>query len=308
MNSICVLGSINIDIVTKTEAFPHPGETVGGVSFDTFPGGKGANQAVAAGRLGAGVVFLGKVGCDAFGTMAIEALQGANVDTSHIKCELTSTGTATITVNAQGENTIICVPGANGLVDIEYVKNNISAIDEADILMVQLEVPMETVEWAAEYAAKKGKTVILDPAPARPLSAELLRNVRIITPNETELQMITGVTVIDDASTRRAADMLLEQGVGTVVGKRGAKGACLITRNSMEVISGYRVTPVDTTAAGDSFNAGVAVSLAKGQDMIESIRYGNAVGAMSVTKMGAQSAMPTADEVLRFINIDGPKE
>ena len=301
MKKICVLGSINIDLVTKTPRFAQPGETLEGEAFQTFPGGKGANQAVAAGRLGADVTFLGKVGSDAFAAVALEALAGAGVKTEHIENEDTSTGTATIVVNAQGENSIIIVPGANGRVDVDYVQRHIEVIDNADILLLQLEVPLETVVWAAQYAAKQGKTVILDPAPARPLPETLLKCCSVVTPNETELQIVTGVSVSGDAGIRRAADLLLNQGVGCVVNKRGASGAYWLTREDMTGIPGFTVTAVDTTAAGDSFNAGLAVSLAKGSDMAESIRYANAVGAISVTKMGAQSAMPTADEVSRFI-------
>jgi ribokinase len=301
VKKICVLGSINIDLVTKTQAFPKAGQTVTGYEFCTFPGGKGANQAVAAGRLGADVTFLGKVGSDTFGEMALASLSEANVDVSYIKKEQTSTGTASITVNAQGENTIIVVPGANGLVDVDYVRSHIKAIDDADILMLQLEIPMETVEWAADYAAKAGKLVILDPAPAVTLPEKLLKCSSIVTPNETELAIISQMDVKDDSSAIEAARALMDQGVGTVVHKSGGKGAYLITNKDAELVPGFKVSVVDTTAAGDSFNAGLAVSLAKSNDLRESIRYANAVGAMSVTKMGAQSAMPTEAELKAFM-------
>ena len=302
MKKICVLGSINMDLVTKTHAFPGPGQTVNGTEFHTFPGGKGANQAVAAGRLGADVTFLGKVGTDSFGDMSLTALREAGVDTLYIEKESTGTGIAAITVNAHGENTIICVPGANGLVDVLYVHRNKKAIDDADILMLQLEVPLETVEWAAAYAAERGKTVILDPAPARCLPQRLLSSSSILTPNETELGIIADAVISDEQSVRKAADTLMAQGAGMVVHKCGGKGAYLLTGEKTLLVPGFKVTPVDTTAAGDSFNAGLAVALAKGQSLEQSLRYGNAVGAISVTKMGAQSAMPTADEVSRFIN------
>jgi len=301
LKRICVLGSINIDLVTKTDAFPKAGQTVSGHEFATFPGGKGANQAVAAGRLGADVTFLGKVGSDTFGDMALKSLHEANVNVSYIQKEQTSTGTASITVNAQGENTIIVVPGANGLVDVDYVSRNKKIIDEADILMLQLEIPMETVQWAAEYAAKAGKLVILDPAPARTLPKTLLKYSSIITPNETELAIISQMNVSDENSVIEAARAVLKQGADTVVHKSGGKGAYLIADKETELVSGYKVSVVDTTAAGDSFNAGLAVSLAKGSDVKESIRYANAVGAMSVTKMGAQSAMPTETELKAFL-------
>ncbi len=301
MKKICVLGSINMDLVTKTDAFPKAGQTVSGHEFQTFPGGKGANQAVAAGRLGASVTFLGKVGSDAFGDMALESLREANVDVSYIRKEDISTGTASITVNAQGENSIIVVPGANGLVDVDYVKENIKAIDDADILMLQLEVPMEAVVWAAEYAKRANKLVILDPAPAVKLSERLLNCCGIVTPNETELAIITQTEVKDESGAIESARILLGQGIQTVVHKRGGKGAYLITAAETAHVPGFKVEVKDTTAAGDSFNAGLATSLAKGFDMMESIRYANAVGAMSVTKMGAQSAMPMEAELTAFL-------
>ncbi len=302
MKKICVLGSINIDLVAQTPSFPEPGQTIMGEQFHTFPGGKGANQAVAAGRLGADVTFLGKVGSDAFGEMALNALRDANVDTSFIQKEETSTGVAMITVNRQAENTIVYVPGANGHVDVLYVNRNKRAIDEADILMVQLEVPLETVEWAAAYAAERGKTVILDPAPARQLPQRLIKCSHIITPNETELQIISGRSVKSEADAKEAAVVLLKQGADMVVHKCGGRGAYLISPETTELVPGFKVTAVDTTAAGDSFNAGLAVSLANGGSIQESIRFANAVGAISVTKMGAQSAMPTLQEVSQLIN------
>ncbi len=302
MKKICVLGSINIDLVAQTPSFPEPGQTILGEQFHTFPGGKGANQAVAAGRLGADVTFLGKVGSDAFGDMALSALRDANVDTSFIQKEETSTGVAVITVNRQAENTIVYVPGANGLVDVLYVNRSKRAIDEADILMIQLEVPLETVEWAAAYATERGKMVILDPAPAAQLPQRLIKCSHIITPNETELQIISGRNVRSEAEAMQAAGVLLEQGAGMVVHKCGGRGAYLISPEEAELVPGFKVTAVDTTAAGDSFNAGLAVSLANGNSIRESIRFANAVGAISVTKMGAQSAMPTLEEVSQLIN------
>ena len=302
MKKICVLGSINIDLVAQTPSFPEPGQTILGEQFHTFPGGKGANQAVAAGRLGADVTFLGKVGSDAFGDMALSALRDANVDTSFIQKEETSTGVAVITVNRQAENTIVYVPGANGLVDVLYVNRNKRAIDEADILMVQLEVPLETVEWAAAYAAERGKMVILDPTPAAQLPQRLIKCSHIITPNETELQIISGRSVRSETDAMQAAGVLLEQGAGMVVHKCGGRGAYLISPEEAELVPGFKVTAVDTTAAGDSFNAGLVVSLANGNSVRESTHFANAVGAISVTKMGAQSAMPTLEEVSQLIN------
>lgn len=302
MKKICVLGSINIDLVTTALEFPMPGETIHGLEFSTFPGGKGANQAVAASKLGAPVTFLGKIGRDAFGEMALFSLKEAKVDTRYIEKENTSTGTASITVNGKGQNSIVCVPGANGMVDVNYVMKNKKAIEDADILMIQLEIPVETVEWAAEYASLNNKIVILDPAPAKKLSDTLLKHCSIITPNETELEILTGVPLSDGSSLENAKDILLKQGVRAIVHKCSSKGAYLLSAEDKLMIAGFKVDVVDTTAAGDSFNAGLAVSLAEGKGMKESIRFANAVGALSVTKMGAQSAMPSMVKVMEFMN------
>lgn len=302
MKRICVLGSINIDLVTKVTEFPTSGETVQGMEFNTFPGGKGANQAVAASKLGADVTFLSKIGRDTFGEMALSALTNANVDIRYIQKEDTSTGIAAITVNSNGQNSIVCVPGANARIDVDYVKRNKKAIDDADILMLQLEIPLETVEWAAEYAHSKNKIVILDPAPARALSSELLKNCSFITPNETELEILSKIKISDDRCLQNAKEGLLKQGVTAIIHKCSSKGAYLLTKDENLMVPGYKVQAVDTTAAGDSFNAGFAVSLAQGNSILESIGFANAVGALSVTKMGAQSAMPSMTTVMELIN------
>lgn len=305
MKKICVLGSINIDMVTRTNEFPLPGQTVEGTEFQIFPGGKGANQAVAAGRLGAEVAFLGKVGNDIFAETALRALNEAGADTRYIQRADTGTGVAAISVSKRGENSIIVVPGANAFVDIAYVQENVCAIDNADILMVQLEVPLETVEWAVAYAHAKGKTVIFDPAPARQLPLALLKCCDVITPNETELRIITGRTITTLEETVEAARQLIQSGVGTVVHKCGKAGAYLITKDQVEFIPEYPVIVVDTTAAGDSFNAGLAVALGQGKAALESAQFANIVAALSVTKAGAQSAMPTLVEVNRLIEKNG---
>lgn len=301
MKKICVLGSINIDLVAKTTRFPLPGESIEGSSFNIFPGGKGANQAVAAGRLGADVTLLGKVGNDVFSETALSALKAANVDTSRVLRAETSTGVAVITVNDNGENYLVYIPGANALVDAEYVKSNADIIDSSDILMMQLETPIETVEWAAEYALSKNKTVILDPAPAGNLSERLLGNCSIITPNETEFELISGTAIRDENDMKAAGEALTNGGAKIIINKCGSRGAYLLMKDKAVLIPGYKVKAVDSTAAGDSFNAGLAVSLALGRELEESIAFANAVGAISVTKMGAQSSMPGLDEVTDFI-------
>lgn len=304
MKKILVAGSINIDLVATAVNFPKPGQTVVGDRFDTFPGGKGANQAVAAGRLGGAVSFLGKVGDDGFGVQALDALKAANVNTSRIEIEKgISTGVAVIEVAHSGENSIVVVPGANGKVDIDYVKKNLTAIDNCDIVLLQLEIPFETVEFIAQYAFEKGKTVVLDPAPAQLLSDRLIRCCTYITPNETEMEIITAKRVQGAASVFEAAQVLLQKGALTVINKAGKAGAYRINRDGALHCAGYKVIAVDTTAAGDSFNAGFAVSLASGRSEADSLYYANAVAAISVTNLGAQSAMPTHNEVDEFIKL-----
>jgi len=293
MKRLAVVGSINMDIVSAMERYPRPGETIHGKTFGTFPGGKGANQAVAAGRLGADVLFLGKVGGDLYGREALQALRNAEVDTSHIElCEETNTGVACIWVNGGGENCIVLQEGANGRVDAEYIKRHIRALDGCQMVLLQLEIPMETVEWVAGYCAKKGIEVMFDPAPAARCGKELLSSVDYITPNENEILAVSGCT---DAQS--GARYLLKQGVKHVVNKAGADGCYLMERDRSLHVKGYRVQAVDTTAAGDSFNAGLAVALLKGMGDEEALRYANAVGAYAVTGMGAQSSMPTEEQV-----------
>lgn len=308
MKRICVVGSINIDLVTKVNHFPQAGETITGNEIGLFPGGKGANQAVAAGKLGGNVTFLGKVGNDYFGSIALKALSNVGVNTDYIETvESQSTGTAVITVNGKGENHIIIVPGANAGVDIEYIKRHIDIIEDSDILLLQLEIPIEIVEWVAAYAKSKNTLVILDPAPAQVLSNDFLGKIDILTPNETELEIISGMEINDRETILRASESLLNRGVGKVINKAGKIGAYYIKPGGFSFYSSYDVKVVDTTAAGDSFNAGLAVGLAKNNDIEFSIDYANAVASLSVTEFGAQSAMPDNIRVLNLMKMKEAK-
>jgi ribokinase len=304
MKKVLVVGSINIDLVATVTAFPKPGETLTGRGFNMFPGGKGANQAVAAARLGADVTILGKIGEDSFGQMAINALNKSNVRTHLIEIEeRESTGIALIQVTDSGENSIVVIPGANRFVDVDYVQRNRKEMEVCDVILLQLEIPYETVEWIAEYAFRNGKTVILDPAPARQVSERLLQNISFITPNDTELKILANLEAGSDTGTERAIRKLLDKGVNMVIYKAGAEGAYIADRDSIKHIQGHRVKAVDTTAAGDSFNGGFAYALSLGKNIRSSVEYANAVGAISVTKLGAQSAIPTSDEVDVFLKI-----
>jgi ribokinase len=298
----CVLGSVNMDMVTRVAAFPKPGETVEGKSFATFTGGKGANQAVALARLGARVRMAGRVGDDLFGARYLRVFEAEGVDSSSIETVRgASTGTASIDVSDSGENRIIIVAGANALVDAPFVEARRSAIETSEFLLLQLEIPLESVMAAARMARRAGRTVILDPAPAKPLPAELLSSTSIITPNETEAAVLTGEDTRDEQGIRKAGEQLILAGVDAAIVKAGERGAYLCTRGRFEHVPGFMVRSVDTTAAGDSFNAGLALALGEGRNMVEAIRFANAVAAISTTRDGAQPAMPLRAEVEAFM-------
>lgn len=302
MQQFCVLGSLNMDMVTRVERFPLPGETVVGRSFTIFPGGKGANQAVALGRLGCRVEMVGAIGDDILGAQYRKVLEDAGARCGGVITSAgMATGTASIEVNAQGENHIIVVAAANGTVTPAFVLACRAFVESADILLMQLEIPLDSVLAAAKTAFAKKRTVILDPAPAVPLPDELYRHVSIITPNETEAALLSGEDTSTAAGMLRAGRILLDRGVGTVIIKAGKQGAFLVDRNGAELVPGFKVKTVDTVAAGDSFNAGLACALGGGKSLKEAIRFANAVAALSTTREGAQSAMPTFAEATAML-------
>ena len=297
---IVVVGSINLDLVAEADRIPQVGETITGNSFHTFYGGKGANQAVAAGKLGYPVYMVGNVGNDAFGEQLRHGLQIANVDTTYVDTVEASSGTALITTGRSGENSIVVVPGANGLVTPQLLEKAVPLIERAGFLLAQLEIPLETVERLAEIAAHCDIPLMLDPAPTRELPATLLRRVTWITPNETETRTLLGTSETSDPSA--AADRLLAAGVQNVLLKLGEQG-CLVAEKSKrkEHIPAFAVNAVDTTAAGDAFNAGFAVGLLRGYSSTHSATFAAAVAAISVTRRGAQPSMPTLNEVEEFL-------
>ena len=303
MVQFCVLGSLNMDMVTRVERFPKPGETIRGISFNIFPGGKGANQAVALARLGASVRIAGAIGTDVLGGQYAEILKKEGVELDALaRIQGVATGTASIEVSTEGENHIVVVAAANGLADMAFVEERKSAIASSDYLLLQLEVPMEAVAGGARIAKDAGAAVVLDPAPAAKLSDELLALVDFITPNETEAAALTGEDTSTDAGIKRAARTLLSRGVKTVVIKAGKRGAFVARGKDFFAVPGYPVHVVDTVAAGDSFNAGLAVALGDGLGIADAVRFANAVGALSTMKEGAQSAMPTRAEVDAFMS------
>lgn len=301
---ILVLGSSNTDMIIKLARIPRPGETLLGGKFTTAAGGKGANQAVAAARAGGDVALIARLGKDMFGDQALAGFKADKIDTRHILRDAkTPSGVALIFVAGSGENSIAVASGANARLTPADVRAAASAFPGAKALIMQLETPLPAVAAAARLAKKHGVPVILNPAPApaKKLPPALLRHVSILTPNETEAELLTGIKVTDDTSAREAAQALLAQGVETVIITLGAKGAYLRNAASDEFIPAHKVKPVDTTAAGDTFNGALAVALAEGRDLRKAIRFANAAAALSVTRLGAQPSAPARTEIERFV-------
>ena len=293
MKKIIVIGSSNTDMVTISERLPAAGETIIGKKFFTNPGGKGANQAVAASRLGGNVVFIAKVGNDLLGKQSVEIFQKEGIDTKYISEESGSvSGVALINVDARGENTIVVAPGANNFLKEEDLKMAGEAFAEAEIFLTQLETPLETIVALSRMVAALGKKLILNPAPARALPDELLNHLYIITPNESEAEQLSGVKVIDTNSAHEAALKLRSRGVEVVIITLGEKGAYVLSDEISELIPAPSVRSIDTTAAGDTFNGALAVALSEGQDLKKAVKFANECAAISVTREGAQAAIP----------------
>ena len=287
-HNILVVGSSNTDMVIKTNHLPRPGETVLGGTFFMNPGGKGANQAVAVARLGGQVSFICKTGSDIFGHQSQRLFEEEGIDTSYIFSD---------PKNPSGENCIVVASGANAnLLPTDLAKAE-EAIEQAELILMQLEIPMDTVEFVAKTAWKKNKRVILNPAPAQPLSAALLRHLYMITPNETEAEMITGVKITDEVSAEKAAQVIMEMGVQNVIITLGSKGALIYCDSMVDMVPAIKVEAVDTTAAGDIFNGALTVALAEGRDLREAVRFACKASAISVTRVGAQSSVPYRNEV-----------
>jgi ribokinase len=296
------LGSINMDLVVRTPRFANPGETLVGLDFYTAPGGKGANQAVAVGRLGVDALMFGRIGDDFFGKNLLDNLRENNVGIDGVKTDNSlPTGTALITVDNNAENTIIIIPGSNGAVGDPEIKDLIPFLKKADVLMLQLEIPLDTVVAAAKLAKENGVKVLLDPAPARELPDELLQLCDFITPNETEAQILTGVKVNDYKDAKKAAEILLKRGVQAVIVKMSSKGSCYYDGSTEILFSAYKVDAVDTVAAGDAFNGGFAAAFSEGKTIEETLQWANACGALSTTKPGAQPSMPSREELISFM-------
>lgn len=299
---IVVVGSINLDLVVGADRIPRVGETVAGKTFHTFFGGKGANQAVAAAKLGYPVAMVGCVGADAFGAQLVKGLKGAGVDTTGVSAVNGPSGVALITTSSHGDNNIVVVPGANDHLEPALLENAASLLEHAGMLLTQLEIPFDTVDYLARFAERNNIPLMLDPAPARDLPLSLLRRVSWITPNETEIQELLKKRIVNESDCYAAADCLLSCGTKNVLLKIGSRGVLVAQQDgSKEMVPAFSVDAVDTTAAGDAFNGGFSVALMKGMNSIQSARFASAVAAISVTRLGAQPSMPALQEVEQFI-------
>ena len=295
---IFVIGSSNTDMVVKTNRIPRPGETIIGGTFMMNPGGKGANQAVAASKLGGNVTFVARLGSDVFGDESMSNYREAGINTGYIfRDENHPSGVALICVDDNAENSIVVSPGSNAELSIKDIETVRKELESADYLLMQLEIPMETVEYAAGLASKAGVKVILNPAPAAQLSAGLLKNIYLITPNETEAELLTGIAINNPEDAKLAADKLINMGVENVIITLGASGALIRDANGFSSQEARKVNAVDTTAAGDVFNGALCVALTEDMDIREAVRFATVAASISVTRMGAQSSVPAREEV-----------
>jgi len=300
---IAVVGSSNMDLVVKSKRIPAVGETILGGDFIMVPGGKGANQAVAAAKLGAEVYFIAKLGNDVFAEQSLNNFKKEGINTKYvIQTEEAPSGVALIMVDDEGNNLIVVAPGANQTLLPADVKRAESDIASCGAVVAQLEVPLETIEFAAKMANDLKVPFVLDPAPARELGPELLRMVDVLTPNETEAQILTGIEVTDEESARAASKNLLERDIKAVILTLGGKGFLLADNEEARYVSAQKVDAVDSTAAGDAFTGSLAVGIAENKALLDAALFANYVAALSVTKMGAQSSMPTLQEVKSFMN------
>ena len=300
---VTVVGSYNTDLVVRSPRMPEKGETILGGPFFSGPGGKGANQAVAAARLGAEVRMVVKLGKDQFGDLAVVNLQKEEISLDYVfRTDESHTGVAFIIVDDTGENLIVVASGTNNLLTPADIDQARRAIVDADVVLFQLESPIETVQYAVKLAHEASVTILLNPAPGRSLDSDILSMVDILTPNQTEAEIITGLPISSSKQAKAAAEALLTCGVNIAILTLGADGALLATREGMQVIPAYQVKVVDTTGAGDAFNGALAVAVAEGRSLVDAVTFANAAAALQVTKVGTAPAMPTRNEVEVFVN------
>ncbi len=300
MNKIIVIGSSNTDMVVRSEHLPRPGESVIGGGFMMAGGGKGANQAVAVARMGHPVVFAAALGKDMFGDAAIASYQRFGIDTSYIVRKDTPSGVALIMVDASAQNSISVALGANNCLSVEDVMPVLDTIEPGDIVLLQLEIPISTVDACVSVSEAKGARVVLNPAPAAAVSKSTLSKLYLITPNQTEAQTLTGIEVTDENTAHLAAQELCKKGVERVVITMGREGAYLYQDGKGEIIPACKVAAVDTTAAGDVYNGALCAALAEGMSLADALKFATKASAISVTRVGAQPSIPSREEVDKF--------
>ena len=302
MSKIVIVGSSNTDMVLKTARFPKPGETIIGEDFFVFQGGKGANQAVAAARLGSNVAFICKLGNDEFGKNAIQYYRNEGIDVRGVFVDNTaSTGVAVITVNGDGENSIVVASGANNHLNVEDLQNAHGIMESSDWILTQLEIPVATIEYLAGYAREYRKKLILNPAPATTLPSTVYEGLFLITPNETETELLTGVAIANEDSLKQAVNIFKNRGVHNVIITLGNRGAYVDCEEFSGYVDSFKVKSVDTTAAGDVFNGALLDALSKNQSWKDALSFASKAAAISVTKMGAQPSAPTMREINNFV-------
>lgn len=300
--SIVVVGSSNTDLVVNVPKIPLEGETILGSKFRTHKGGKGANQAVAASRLGADTTFIACIGNDDFGNRAIKSYNEEGINTKYIQREGETSGVALITVSDQGRNTISVSPESNGLLSPKHIDQALDVIRKAKVVLTQFEIPIPTIEYLIKRCNECSAKFILNPAPALKLPEYLFKFIDIITPNETEAESLTGIKVTDEKSANLSAAKLIQKGVKEVIITLGDKGAYLHSKTQQKLIPGFKVNAIDTTAAGDTFNGALAYSITQNKPTEEAIIFANAASALAVTKNGAQSSTPKFSDVNKFLN------
>lgn len=298
---ITVVGSLNMDLVTEVEYTPSVGETILGNGLEQIPGGKGANQGVTIGKLGGNVHMIGKIGTDDYGKALLKSLKESGVKHEHVMKSQKSTGLAFIMINANGDNSIVVIPGANFDIDPEDIRKKEDVIKSSDVLVCQLESPLEVIEEALSIAKTEDTFTILNPAPGKVLPKSILKKVDLLTPNETELEILTGEKIVDEESLLKACEVLLNEGIKQLIVTLGEKGCLLVDNSGHKRFESIKVDAIDTTAAGDSFTGALAFAIDDGKSIEEAIDLATQVAAISVTKKGAQSSLPSMEAVKKFM-------
>ena len=299
---ITVIGSANTEMIFRAPAIPAAGETILGSSFSISPGGRGVNQAIAAARAGGTVVFIGRTGNDIFGDQVIKVLQQEGINTDYlIKDDSLASGISSIILNARGEPGITVTPGANSNLSENDLLQAKDAINSADIVLLQLDIPIKTIKFAADFARSSGVRVILNPSPALPVSNELLKLISILTPDSSQAEILTGIKITDERSAELAGRILLERGFNRVIITLPSKGAMVIDNGGAEHVPGFRMNTVDTSAANDVFNGNLAVGLAEGKNFYEAVLFANAAAALSASRSGTLPSIPDRNEILEVL-------